>query len=434
MNREDAVAEKLSENFEKLRSSLENLKSMLEDLALAVPAVPDARKVALAVLGALPEPEPVLAPAPPAVAPPPPPAPAPPPPLNNALLFRAASIEFAKSQTEILEQLLTGLQEFAQRGILFIVRGEAAQAWNAFGFGRDMKQVKVSVQDDPILETMMNSRTRVLLDGTIPAFIPDTGSARRSLLSPLLLKGKVSAFLYADSGTDGKLDHYSIDILLRIASLVIDIFPLRSKREPLQPVLENQGIILPGYEEPALQSEKADGLLFEDTGTLASSAEEDADALPANQTIAAEIPPEVLAYAPPRPLAAAPSPAEPEPEPEPEPEIEEAHVVEEVHLPPAPPPPPVPEEPAIPPGEEKFHEDAQRFARLLVQEIALYHPKEVEQGKRDRSLYALLKDDIDRSREAFEHRFQRPSVQARAYFDKALVKYLAEGDEALLGI
>lgn len=426
MNREDAVAEKLSENFEKLRSSLENLKSMLEDLALAVPAVPDARKVAAAVLAALPEAE-----APPTLPPPPPPPQAPAPFLNNTLLFRAASIEFAKSQTEILEQLLSGLQEFAQRGILFIVRGDAAQAWNAFGFGRDMKQAKVAIQDDPILETMMTSRTRVLLDGTIPAFIPDSGPARRSLLSPLLLKGKVSAFLYADSGEDGKLDHYSIDLLLRIASLVIDIFPLRPKREPLPPVLENQGIICPGYEEPVLQPDKAEGLLFEDTGTLSSSAEEDADALPANQTIAAEIPPEVLAYAPPRPVAAVPPP----PAPEPEPEIEEAHVVEEVALPPSPPPPPpAPEEPAIPPGEEKFHEDAQRFARLLVQEIALYHPKEVEQGKRDRSLYALLKDDIDRSREAYEHRFQRPSVHARAYFDKALVKYLAEGDEALLGM
>jgi hypothetical protein len=428
MNREDAIAEKLSENFEKLRSSLENLKSMLEDLALAVPAVPDTRKLAASVLAALPEPEPLPPPAeeePPA--PPPAPAPAAAPPLNNALLFRAASIEFAKSQTEILEQLLTGLQEFAQRGILFIVRGDGAQAWNAFGFGRDMKQVKVGMRDDPILETMMSSRARVLLDGTVPAFIPDPASPRRSLLSPLLLKGKVSAFLYADSGTDGRLDHYSIDVLLRVASLVIDIFPLRAKREPLPPVLENQGIILPGYAEPAFQSEKAEGVLFEDTGTLASSAEEDADALPANQTIAADIPPEVRAYAPPRPLAAVP-------EPEAEPEIEEAHVVEEVHLPPVAPPPAAPKAPAIPPGEEKFHEDAQRFARLLVQEIVLYHPKEVEQGKRDRSLYALLKDDIDRSREAYEHRFQRPSVRACAYFDKALVKYLAEGDEALLGM
>jgi len=88
----------------------------------------------------------------------------------------------------------------------------------------------------------------------------------------------------------------------------------------------------------------------------------------------------------------------------------------------------------VPPGEEKLHEDAQRFARLLVQEIALYHPREVEQGKRSKNLYILLREDIDRSREAFEHRFQRPSIQSRNYFDAALAKYLADGDPSLLGI
>lgn len=95
--------------------------------------------------------------------------------------------------------------------------------------------------------------------------------------------------------------------------------------------------------------------------------------------------------------------------------------------------PPPAEEP-IPPGEEKLHEDAQRFARLLIQEIALYHPKEVEQGRRDSNLYSLLKDDVDRSREAYDHRFQKPSVQSRRYFEKALVQYLAGGDDTLLGM
>ncbi len=81
-----------------------------------------------------------------------------------------------------------------------------------------------------------------------------------------------------------------------------------------------------------------------------------------------------------------------------------------------------------------MHEDAQRFARLLVQEIALYHPREVEQGKRNKNLYALLREDIDRSREAYAHRYQKPSVQGRQYFEKALAKYLADGDASLLGM
>jgi hypothetical protein len=97
------------------------------------------------------------------------------------------------------------------------------------------------------------------------------------------------------------------------------------------------------------------------------------------------------------------------------------------------PPPPPPEEPPIPPEEQKVHQDAERFARLLVQEIVLYHPREVDQGRNQRNLYQILREDIERSREAFEHRFTKPSVRQRDYFNKALVKYLAEGNASLLG-
>lgn len=414
MSHEELIAEKLSENFEKLRSSLDNLKSMLEDMALAVPALPDAAKLARAIAASLPEepaPQPVEAVAP-----------APPPPaLNNGLLYRMAAIEFAKSQSEILDQLMNSFQDFAHRGVFFIVRGDQAQAWNSFGFDVDVKHLKASMDQDPILRTVMGSRARMLLDNTSPAFIPAGPKVRRSLISPLLLKGKVAAFLYADSGEEGKLDHYSLDILIRTASLVIDIFPLRPKREPLPAALENQDIVLPGREPATLAEPEPEAMIFEDTGTLVSAAEAEADELPSNQTIQAEIPPEVIQYAPrvERPV---------EVPPEHEAELEEATVVAVE----ATQPESIPEVP-IPPGEEKLHEDAQRFARLLVQEIALYHPKEVEQGKRGRNLYALLKDDIDRSREAYEHRFQKPSIQTRRYFDKALGKYLADGDESLLG-
>ena len=86
----------------------------------------------------------------------------------------------------------------------------------------------------------------MLLDGAVPSFIPPGPTIQRSIIAPLLLKGKASALVYADSGEGGKLDHYSVDILVKTASLVIDIFPLRPKRDPLSPVLENQAIIVPG--------------------------------------------------------------------------------------------------------------------------------------------------------------------------------------------
>ena len=409
MSYEEQIAGKLAEHLDEMRSSLDSLGQRLREALAAIPSLPSESDLARTVGSVIPEPVPAEAnvPAPQA----------PPPTINNALLYRMEAIEYAKNQTEILDALLQGIQDFAQRAAIFVVRDEAVQGWNGFGFDSQVKSWKASLNDDPILRTVASSRTRMLLDGAAPAFVPAREEVKRSLMSPLLLKGKVSALIYADSGADGKLDHYSVDILVKTASLVIDIFPLRPKRDPLSPVLENQAIIAPGT--PVAAAPQSDeSLLFEDSGTLEAQESEEAP----NQTIVADIPEEAT--------------REEEPSQE---HYEVADVVEEVAPAPAPsvvestsPSKPVTE--PVPPGEEKLHEDAQRFARLLVQEIALYHPREVEQGKRSKNLYILLREDIDRSREAFEHRFQRPSIQSRNYFDAALAKYLADGDPSLLGI
>jgi len=84
-------------------------------------------------------------------------------------------------------------------------------------------------------------------------------------------------------------------------------------------------------------------------------------------------------------------------------------------------------------AELKVHEEAQRFARLLVSEVKLYNEVQVALGRKNRDLYQRLKDDIERSRQAYNKRF--PSLAATTdYFYEQLVKILAEGDESALGI
>ncbi len=239
MSHEELIAGKLAEHLNDLRSGLEIVGRQLREALAALPVVPDEAKMAWSISEVLPVPEA----AEPLTAPGPSPVPAA---LNNTLLYRVAAIEYAKSQAEILEALLQGLQDFSQRGALFVLREDAVQGWSGFGFEGNVKAWKGSLNDDPILRTVASSRSRMLLDGAVPAFIPPGPQVQRSMISPLILKGKVSALVYADSGEGGKLDHYSADILVRTASLVIDIFPLRQKREPLPPSLENQTIVVPG--------------------------------------------------------------------------------------------------------------------------------------------------------------------------------------------
>ena len=91
-------------------------------------------------------------------------------------------------------------------------------------------------------------------------------------------------------------------------------------------------------------------------------------------------------------------------------------------------------EPALSPEDEARHEEARRFARLLVSEIKLYNEEEVERGRSGNDLYRRLKEDIDRSREMFEKRIP-PEVRAvRDYFQDELVRILGDGDPDCLGM
>jgi hypothetical protein len=83
--------------------------------------------------------------------------------------------------------------------------------------------------------------------------------------------------------------------------------------------------------------------------------------------------------------------------------------------------------------EKRFHNEARRFARLLVSEIKLYNEQKVRDGRDAGDLYDRLREDIDRSRQMYDKRV-RPEVAHRYdYFHHELVNMLAEGDPSKLG-
>jgi hypothetical protein len=101
-------------------------------------------------------------------------------------------------------------------------------------------------------------------------------------------------------------------------------------------------------------------------------------------------------------------------------------------VPPA--PSPKPAAPAdIDEADQKLHNDARRFARLLVSEIKLYNEQKVQTGRREKNLYGLLRDDIDKSREMYDKRVA-PKVAAQVdYFYDELVRILADNQVGSLG-
>ncbi len=117
-----------------------------------------------------------------------------------------------------------------------------------------------------------------------------------------------------------------------------------------------------------------------------------------------------------------PSPPEPIPAPEPVPPPQ----------PVAPPTPPA--RPALSPeDEEKYGNEARRFARLLVSEIKLYNEDEVYNGRQHGDLYNRLKRDIDRSREMYEKRVHPEIAKVSDHFHEELIRILAREDLNLMG-
>jgi hypothetical protein len=84
--------------------------------------------------------------------------------------------------------------------------------------------------------------------------------------------------------------------------------------------------------------------------------------------------------------------------------------------------------------ERRLHNDARRFARLLVSEIKLYNEQKVKEGRDSSDIYERLREAIDRSREMYDKRVQPPVAAKFDYFHYELLNTLAEGDENKLGV
>ncbi len=83
--------------------------------------------------------------------------------------------------------------------------------------------------------------------------------------------------------------------------------------------------------------------------------------------------------------------------------------------------------------EEKYHREAQRFARLLISEIALYQEEKIQQGQENGDIYDRLQEDIDKTRKMYEKRCH-PIISSEVdHLHEQMIEILAGGDETLLG-
>ena len=315
---------------------------------------------------------------------------------SSALVSAVSNIHAATTQKEILRALLDAGSGYCSRIALFVVKAGAASGWQSRGFGDEetAKDFPLDLNAGPVANAYQN---RVVTASNIAEmdarFVEHFGSPaqERILVLPLALKDKVAALVYADGGDSGKLESDALELLVIATSAWLEVTSLRKQA-----------------------AAKEDG----------AAASRDESVAPPMHAVSSFSDP-FAAHTPKHvPTGHAPGP-------EPSPEVVE---VVSAHASAAAAPAAATDPWAgLSPEDADVHRKAQRFARLLVDEIKLYNQAKVAEGRRKKDLYDRLKEDIDKSRGTFQKRYGNTAAASGDYFNHELLRSLAEDDISIMG-
>ncbi len=311
---------------------------------------------------------------------------------SGALVQAVAAIHAGSSQKEILRALLDAGSGYCSRIALFVVKAGAASGWQSRGFGDEeaVKDFALDLSAGPVAHTYQN---RVATPGNIAEmgrkFGKEFGSPANEqvLVLPLTLKDKVAALVYADGGDTGKLDRDALELLVVATSAWLEVTSLRK-----QAAAREDGETVGRVETPPVQ-------------TVSSFSDPFAGHAPRHVPVKAAV------------------------EPEPAAEVVEVASARAAAAPATATDPLA----GLSPEDADVHRKAQRFARLLVDEIKLYNQAKVAEGRRNKDLYDRLKEDIDKSRGTFQKRYGNTAAASADYFQSELLRSLAEDDISIMG-
>ncbi|HEY8233172.1 MAG TPA: hypothetical protein VIJ10_10960 [Vicinamibacteria bacterium] len=322
----------------------------------------------------------------------------------SGLKAAIAAIEKGTNLSEVLTQLMAEVTRHVERAAMFIVKNNAAVGWHARGFDHPeaVKTLTIPLTADTVFRLAHGSRSGARghvnhSPATAQALGRLGGTPQGILAVPLILRDKVAAILYCDTTQDEMPTATAdlVELMVSFAGKVIDVLSAAPK------VPAVTGGTSPGVRAVPPPVPAADGF---GTGSMrlpgALRPPPAPAPVPAPAARPATSPPlRPAAFTPGPPPVAAPAPVRPSPAPE----------------------------------EQKAHEDAKRFARLVVSEIKLYNEAKVTEGRKTRDIYERLKEDIERGRQMYTDRVPAPVRDASDYFQDELVRILAGGDAAALG-
>ena len=249
---------------------------------------------------------------------------------------------------------------------------------------------------------------------------PASGEAR---ILPLILKDKVAALVYADSGTDaaGLLDAGSLELLVLSTSAWLEVNSLRKQAQTHVDSHNGMPAEAPPYQAP-VQPVPA----FNDPFASHAPAYASGQAMAAAAAGEASVP---VASATHSAVAEVHS-AVVEAEAEMDPVLAEPLPIGQAETKATPEKLPVS---SISPEDQDVHRKALRFARLLIDEIKLYNQAKVAEGRKHKDLYDRLKETIEKSRATYQKRYGKTVAASGNYFQNEIIRSLAEDDLSIMG-
>jgi hypothetical protein len=351
--------------------------------------------------------------------------------LNSVI----ADIDRQRTQAGVLAATILGASSFASRVALFVVRSGNIVGWRGTGFGQESDDASLSLLSVPMAERSLVgdalSRRQSLLANSNgdPAYLAFLGVHRFNGVSsaavPLIVRDKPAAVLYADTTREDGIDVQPLEAIVRVASMAIELLPLRRSIEPFTTELPSPRVLTASLDisaltgeldgpppQPAVQAARVSPPIetpitkseipAETSGSSLATADLGANGHVANSSVPDDLPSESA--------------------------VSEATEVVRATV-------AIPEEPSVDPGgtDPRSHLNARRYARFLIGQIKLYQPSRVAEGCRRGDLYDRLREEIESSRRLYERHVPRPITSEFDYFYHELVINLAEGDATKLG-
>lgn len=149
-------------------------------------------------------------------------------PSSDMMSAAISAIQESSAQADILKALLEGVAAFSARAALFVVRGTMLAGWQARGFSDDSIRGVSLEGSQGLASQAIENRGRVSAAASEfdSAFMERHGTPwdGNSTVFPLVVKDKVAAILYCDSGkvSGHQTDYSAVEVLTRFTCLWLE--------------------------------------------------------------------------------------------------------------------------------------------------------------------------------------------------------------------